>query len=86
MHYYNTYVIKNRISICADLRTAQCTGGTYTAISKIIPVWRVAQLHRAEEKELIKQLHEKQRRIISGFSGENVPTTAEPTLFGETLE
>ena len=40
MHYYNTYVIKNRISICADLRTAQCTGGTYTAISKIIPVWQ----------------------------------------------
>ena len=24
----------------ADLRTAQCTGGTYTAISKIIPVWQ----------------------------------------------
>ena len=30
-----------------------------------------------KKKELIKQLHEKQRRIINGFSAKNVPTTVE---------
>ena len=30
-----------------------------------------------KKKELIKQLHEKQRKIINSFSGENAPTTVE---------
>ena len=30
-----------------------------------------------KKKELINQLHEKQRKIINSFSGENAPTTAE---------